>query len=43
VRELPNDDVLAAESAMARRDEDSIIMDFFRWLRYNDSSEKSSV
>jgi glucose/arabinose dehydrogenase len=41
--ELPNGDVLASEAATIRRDEDSVTMDFFRWLRRNDGSEKPSA
>jgi len=36
--ELPNGDVLASEAATIPREEDSVIMDFFRWLRRNDGS-----
>jgi glucose/arabinose dehydrogenase len=43
LHELPNGDVLAAESATVPRDEGSIVMDFFRWLRRNDGSDAPSA
>jgi glucose/arabinose dehydrogenase len=41
--ELPNGDVLAAEAATIPPSDDSVIMDFFRWLRRNDGSTGPSA